>query len=95
MAPPLGPGGARIQFTYKLKLNERVRAKCSRHPATIQRNTTLADGLRAHHFRFVRHSGATPTLGGSRIPSRTINDEKPISGTNPNVSSHLVPHGQL
>jgi hypothetical protein len=21
-----------IQFTYKLKLNERVRAKCSRHP---------------------------------------------------------------
>jgi hypothetical protein len=21
-----------IQFTYKLKLNERVRAKCNRHP---------------------------------------------------------------
>jgi hypothetical protein len=40
-----------IQLTYKLKLNERVRAKCSRDPATTQRNTTLADGLREHYFR--------------------------------------------
>jgi hypothetical protein len=25
-----------IHFTYKLELNERVRAKCSRHPATTR-----------------------------------------------------------
>ena len=30
-----------IQFTYKLKLNERVRAKCSRHPAITRRRTPL------------------------------------------------------
>jgi hypothetical protein len=48
-----------IQFTDKLKLNEQVRAKCSRYPATTQRYTTLADGLRAHYFRIVRQPGAT------------------------------------
>jgi hypothetical protein len=31
MAPPPNPRETMIQFTYKLKLNDRVRAKCSRH----------------------------------------------------------------
>jgi hypothetical protein len=40
-----------IQFTYKLKLNERVGAKCSCHFHYNRRNT---DGLREHYFRIAR-----------------------------------------
>jgi len=32
MAPLLHPEEIMLQFTYKLKLTERVKAKCSRHP---------------------------------------------------------------
>ena len=32
MAPLLHPEETMLQFTYKLKLTERVKAKCSRHP---------------------------------------------------------------
>jgi hypothetical protein len=32
MAPPHHPEETMFQFTYKLKLTERVKAKCSRHP---------------------------------------------------------------
>jgi hypothetical protein len=32
MAPLLIPEDTMLQFTYKLKLTERVKAKCSRHP---------------------------------------------------------------
>ncbi len=30
-----------IQFIYKLKLNERVRAKCTRHPSVVREKTPL------------------------------------------------------
>src|SRR5580698_2047419 len=32
MAPLLDPEETMLQFTYKLKLTERVKAKCNRHP---------------------------------------------------------------
>ncbi len=66
-----------IPFTYKLKLNGRVRAKCSRHPATTQRNTTLADGFRDHYVRIGRYSPTKPELGllaGLRQSSLCIGD---------------------
>ena len=54
-----------IQFTCKLKLNERVRAKCSRHPATTQRRTPLVDGFREHYFRIARKPFPIHTLRGT------------------------------
>jgi hypothetical protein len=57
-----------IQFKYKLKLNEWVRVKCSRHFHYNQRNATLADGLRAHYlpklFVIGRHAQQIHPRGG-------------------------------
>ena len=36
MAPLLHPEESMLQFTYKLKLTELVKAKCSRHHARLQ-----------------------------------------------------------
>jgi hypothetical protein len=51
-----------IRFTYKLKLNKRVRASAVANPATTQRRTPLPDGLREYYFRIARHEGATKYL---------------------------------
>jgi hypothetical protein len=59
MAPPPRPRGTIIQFT---NLNERVRAKCSRHPATTPRNTTLANGLREHYSGLPGNCRSSDTL---------------------------------
>jgi hypothetical protein len=53
MAPPPHPRGTMIQFTYKLKLDERV------HPRYNPEKDDMVDGLREHYFRTARHSAAT------------------------------------
>jgi hypothetical protein len=62
MAPPLGPGGARIQFTYKLKLNERVQ------PRYNPEKDDMVDGLREHSgLPGNCISSDTPGMLGERI----------------------------
>jgi hypothetical protein len=49
MAPLFHTEETMLQFTYKLKLTERVKAKCSRHP----RYNPVKDGPRRYPWRLL------------------------------------------
>jgi hypothetical protein len=62
-----------IQFTYKLKLNERVRAKCSRHPRYYPEKDAVA-GIRGgcaacRDIYHVHHSPLELDPRRARVPA--------------------------
>ena len=51
MAPLLHLEETMLQFTYKLKLTERVKAKCSRHPREESRRRNRGTSLASLQLR--------------------------------------------